>query len=273
MDSKLKSILKTFANISEHAAKAKDILNESQVDVDRLSSVIELDVALSSKILQIANSPFFGLSRKILSVKDAIVVIGLHSANNTISMAAVTNKLNQGLTQAPLDSDQLWLRALIVACACKVFAKRFKVEPQKAFMLGMFHLIGRMALNNCIAEYAQVVELQKVKGCSMEKAELEQLKFAQKHLGIELVKKWHLPEIVELAISDASNSEETKPYSDLLCLAKFIGQEMSVGENYSYELLALNVDTLDQFQISQEDLNASFSEIDAMKTESMELIN
>jgi HD-like signal output (HDOD) protein len=273
IENKLNNIVKSFANISEQAAKAKDILSSDPVNVELLASVLELDVALSSKILQIANSPFFGLSREILSVKDALVVIGLLSANNTIAMAAVTNQLNKGKNTAPLDPKQLWLRSLVVACACKYFANNFKVDPQKAFMLGMFHLIGRMGLNNCIAEYVDVVELSKTKNISMQEAELEKLEFDHKQLGVQLVRKWHLPQIIEQAISDKANTEEPTCYYDLLHLAKYIGQKMAIGDNYAFELMVFNDDILDQYQINHEDFLASFNEIEKIKSESMELIN
>jgi HD-like signal output (HDOD) protein len=272
MESKLNTIVKSFANISEHASKAKKVLTTNPANIDLLASIIELDLALTSKILQIANSPFFGVSRKILSVKDAIVVIGLLSADNTITMAAVTNQLNSTRNSPPLDSKQLWLRSLVVACACKYYAKKFSVEPQEAFMLGMFHLIGRMAMNNCVQEYAQVVDLQSSKKCAMREAELECIGFDQEQLGVELVKKWHLPEIIELAISDKTHCSNSTPYLELLNLAKFIGQEMEVGDDYSYQKQEINSNVLERYHITQPEYQDSFNEISTIKAESLELI-
>ncbi len=58
------------------AAQMMELLNMPEASADRMSSVISKDAAVSARVLKIANSSFYSMSRKVTSLPTAIVILG-----------------------------------------------------------------------------------------------------------------------------------------------------------------------------------------------------
>ncbi len=194
-------ILDSFPEISANATKALDMLNQDPVDFNKLDLMFKTEIGLSTRLLRIANSPFYGVSREIVSLRDAFVVLGVYSVRNIVMTAAVSNAV-QADNNSPIANDELWLHSIAVSCAAKKLAKQLApAESESAFMAGLLHEVGRMALNSHMSEeYQRVVELAQSQQIALGEAERQILGFAHNELGASLIEKWKLPEFLEEAI-------------------------------------------------------------------------
>lgn len=55
----------------------QSLLDEVEPDIDKIANLILTDVGISSSILKIINSPFYGMKRKISNIKQAVMIVGL----------------------------------------------------------------------------------------------------------------------------------------------------------------------------------------------------
>lgn len=243
-----------------------DSVNNDQVDVATLVGKISQDPALTMKVIRVANSSFFGLSRQIGSLKEAVMVIGFSSLRGLVTAAALVNSFPSGMGNA-FDSRHFWLHSIETGNCAKSLAKRLRVDPEIAFTAGLLHDIGRLVLGVYFYDaFLQVLDYRKNNGVSMIAAEQAVLGLDHAALGAEVAERWHLPQDIQLAIRDHHLDEgrqttlaEIVYIADRLCRPQAVGGALA-GElvHFSETLLRLGLDeaVLNSVAEEMEPLNA-----------------
>jgi EAL and modified HD-GYP domain-containing signal transduction protein len=109
------------------------MLEDPNCDVDVLENLISQDVAISYKILRIINSSFFGFRRKIDSVKQAVVSLGMKTIRDWFVILALTT-----IDDKP---RELIMLTLVRARMMQVLAKKKGLNPDPCFTTGLFSSI------------------------------------------------------------------------------------------------------------------------------------
>ena len=183
--------------VQEVIASFKD----DHLDRSTLAYKISQDQGLSAKVLRVANSPFYGLSRMVGSVQDAVLVMGF----NAIRSLALSAGFVLAFPETPgnrFDRRAFWLRSFRVACYTQALAKHLNQDPQQeSFTIGMFHDIGQLVLDVCIPEqFAAILAQQEISGLSLIEIEQSELGFDHASIGAEMAKHWNFPQEIEQAI-------------------------------------------------------------------------
>lgn len=130
------------------APKTYVALNEALMSpncsVTDVSSVIERDVGLCAKVLQLVNSAFFGLPRKISSLAEAVSYIGTATIKNlAMALEAFSSEAgSSGLTAAELDGLQH--HSLLAGQIARRIEVPDKSRAEEAFLAGVLHEVGRL---------------------------------------------------------------------------------------------------------------------------------
>ena len=170
-----------------------------------LHEVISGDPALSSRILKVVNSSFYGLPGQIASINRAIVLLGLNAVKN-IAIAASLSKLFRGGDLTPrFSAERLWEHSNATAAASKVIADSLKMGlGDEAFLAGLMHDIGIMVMMQSDRQkLIEVVESLGVNAAGeplLDMLEVEETVFGANHchFGEGLCKKWKFPRCLEL---------------------------------------------------------------------------
>lgn len=176
--------------------------SSTDLDIEELARKISRDQVLSARVLRVANSSFYGFPRKIASIHDAVVVMGLASVRSLVLSAGFVHAFDktQGKT---LDRVAYWERSFRVASYAKAIAKCLKQSPDVAFTAGMLHDIGQLVLDVCVPEqYGEVVARAQAEGSDLIAAEEAMLGFHHGILGAEVARRWNFPPVIEQAIRD-----------------------------------------------------------------------
>jgi putative nucleotidyltransferase with HDIG domain len=193
---KLHQLPMLSAVVQEVIASFKD----SNLDRSTLAHKISQDQGLSAKILRVANSPFYGLSRKVGSIQDAALVMGF----NGVRSLALSAGFVLAFPHSPdilFDRRKYWLYSFRVAGYTQALAKSLGMDPQIAFTVGMFHDIGQLVLDVCIPElFAEVLAQQQKSGLNLLEVEQAMLGFDHTLIGSEMAKRWNFPPEIEHAI-------------------------------------------------------------------------
>lgn len=105
-------------------------VQDPDLDIDELQTLISRDVSLSYRILRYINSAHFSLGKKIESMQQAINLLGLNTIKTWVTILAMSS-----VDDKPYE---LILTALIRARMCETLASRLSVYPEHAFTVGLF---------------------------------------------------------------------------------------------------------------------------------------
>ena len=174
----------------------------SDVDMDDLARKISRDQALFVKVLRVANSSFYGFPRKISSIHDAVVVMGMAGVRSLVLSAGFVHALGRDRRGA-LDRDEYWKRSFRVASYAKVIAGCLKQSPEAGFTAGLLHDVGQIIAEICLPDrYAEVLAKAEADDGNLIVVEEEMLGFHHGTLGAEVARRWNFPLAIEHAIRD-----------------------------------------------------------------------
>ncbi len=92
------------------------LVQKNEVQLDTITNTLSLDQALSVKVLQLANSPFYGLSGRVRSIRDAINILGMRQLSSLVIAAALTLQFEK-LHGQSLHMNAFWRHSIGCATA------------------------------------------------------------------------------------------------------------------------------------------------------------
>ena len=166
-----------------------------------LLKLVEQDPLLSAKLIGLSNAPLFGAAREIMTVKDAVPLLGL----KRVKMIALSFAMMSSMAKAPtglLDVQHLWQHSLTVAMAMHTMSRAMPgdIRPQddEIFLAGLLHDIGFLVLNHLNPKLSDKFHTRMAAeaGRHVEEIEAEMLEMNHSELGAELGRYWNLPEAI-----------------------------------------------------------------------------
>jgi HD-like signal output (HDOD) protein len=194
--------------------------------------VISKDAALAAKILRTANSPIFGGNGNITSLQRALSQLGLNTLRSVCMTVAFQSALHNKSLSKRFDPVYFWQHSLAVACASKVLAclKRHP-QPEEAFLAGLLHDIGKLALCLFLSEEANTVfNFMQLRKVSQFEAERSCLGITHQEIGRMAAECWSLPEIYHDPI--AKHHTPTEDIYEINALTAFV----HVGNLLAHEI-------------------------------------
>jgi len=169
-----------------------------------LGAIIARDMGLTAGILKLANSPFFGLSRRIESPQQAVSLLGVNILKGLVIYESVFKTLDPS-HYPDFDVERLWMHSLDQARCCKAVAKAEGKRGQdldNAFSAGLLHDIGKIVLaEGCPEEYVRVVRKSQSENRPLVESETALLGITHAEVGAYLLGLWAFPEPVVIAIA------------------------------------------------------------------------
>lgn len=161
------------------------------VTVGEIAELIKADPVLSAKLLQLANSSYFQVSRSIESVDDAIRILGMAMVRHLV----LAGSMMGAFVNIPgIDLHPFWMHSLYTACTARWLAEHSTVNSDLVFTLGLMHGIGQLHMH-CVAPAATVALDQQAHVLSAERmrCETEALGFNYLNVSAALAGLWDFP--------------------------------------------------------------------------------
>ena len=166
------------------------------IDVTRL---IESDPALTAAVLRLCRTADLGGQRQnaLPTIQRAVVLLGFNAIRHAVLTVGVFNAVPARSGPAGLDRPGLWMHSLAVAIAAERLARTDEaggVEPELAFVAGLLHDLGKLALDHVLPQaYARVVELARTQRGDIAAYETRVLGVDHHRAGRRLAERWGLP--------------------------------------------------------------------------------
>lgn len=235
-------------------------LSRPDTSIEKVGEIIARDVSMTAKILQLANSAFFGLYRRVNNLERAMVLVGFDTVMALVISVHIFSTYVE--TNVPrLSIPDLWDHSLKTALFARTIAQE-EEQPRKgiddAFMGGMLHDVGRLVLAaNLPDAYSEVMVLADQTGLGVTRAELDVFGTTHAEVGAYLMGLWGLPDQIVEAIAFHHSPSRCLARSFMPLTAVHAGNALAHAEQASTEeeLMAL----LDVDYLAELDLEDRFS--------------
>jgi diguanylate cyclase (GGDEF)-like protein len=261
------------------AIKVLELTEQSDVSTAKIAQVVQNDPAMSAKILKLANSSMFGMAKKVVSLQQAMVLLGLRTVKIMVLSFSLVDTLSSKKKSA-FDFSRYWRRSISMAVSAKLLADTAENSRRdEAFVGGLLADIGMVAAFRCAPD----VYLPVVEKCAESKVpiqEVEKSLLGESHAPVSaaLLRHWHLPELLcdAIAAHHGEGFEElqgrTRLAAGLLWSAAIIA-DLFCGELASDELIQVKEKCVELTGIEESKLEAVLEAIDSHVNETASMFS
>jgi HD-like signal output (HDOD) protein len=172
--------------------------------MERIGSIIAHDPAMSAKILQLINSPFFGLSRSVVNPVQASALLGIDIIRGLVLCINVFSQFNP-MTLEKLGITSLWEHSAHVGAYAKIIAREEHADKKISdfsFTAGVLHDIGKLVLaDNLPVQYFSALGTSARKDIELCETEKEIFGATHAQVGAYLLGLWGLPHSIVEAVA------------------------------------------------------------------------
>jgi len=185
--------------------KVMEICRDVDTSPTDLTKVISLDPVLTGKVMQLVNSAYFGISREIISLVRAVVMLGMNTVKNLVLGATVMSAFGTRKNFRALNMDMFWKHSLGVGVIAKLIAQKRNIDNKLLegyFIAGLLHDIGKIPLNSKFSdEYLNILEILEKEPQPLFVSEKQLLGIDHAHVGNLIAEKWKLGEEISDTIT------------------------------------------------------------------------
>ncbi len=184
-----------LAVLPQVVMKVLDMTSNTRATTQELEDVIGQDQALTSKVLTLANSSYYGLPRRVSSLREAVMFLGFRVVRNIAMTASCYNMFIGKSDSQSLLKRRIWKHSVDTSLLTRlVCAYAPDVVPDEAFAAGLLHDIGKTVLEQYYPQaMLQVVQTAERLGIRHHEAEEQILGFNHADVGLALAIQWNLP--------------------------------------------------------------------------------
>lgn len=211
-------------NVPDVVRELIQLLNDSNVKYSDITERVSHDQTISLKVLRVVNSAYFGLSRKISSIDEATVLLGIDKLKTLVIASGFSSSVEKvdGIVL-----PDFWADSFRVAELAQWFAKRTPLAgSDEAFTVGIVHNIGRLLLHLTAPDIGKEIQtLVANRKAGRVKAELDLLGFTSQDAGRALMDLWKFPENLGDAVQHHKRpfgGDDPKPLACVLNLACYL---------------------------------------------------
>ncbi|MGK9477072.1 HDOD domain-containing protein [Melioribacter sp. OK-6-Me] len=245
-------------------AEVSQMLDNEMTSASDLCKVISRDQALAAKILAVANSPLYGLPRRVSTIEFAVVIIGFDHIKNILLALSLLDTFKVRNAK-DWNHQDYWRHSILTATGAKRIADDLRYPRSgEVFTAGLLHDLGLVILYKYMNyDYKQIIELVENQGLSFLEAENKILGYTHSHIAEFLLDKWNFPRnIVDAVVNHhtPSESEYNPVLTSLVHLTDYMTQKFNIGAFMCDNNMPLDDNILDILQFGNMEYLEQFIE-------------
>lgn len=210
------------------------LINDPKATTKQIGSIITSDQSLTAKTLKLVNSAFYGFSKKITTVDQAIVIIGFNAVKNLAISASVFDIFKNMNQRSSFDRYGFWTHSVAVAFIAKQISEDTRIgNPGEIFVSALLHDIGKIILDIYFSDdMNKILYNANNKNISFIQSEEEILGFTHSEVGFLLCRKWNLPDNLYIPIRYHHHPNKATKYEQIVAVvhaANIIAKAGNIG--------------------------------------------
>ena len=196
--------IKTLPSLPALHQQLTEEFQKEDPSLERVSEIISRDIGMTTKILQLVNSAFFGLPQPISNPAEAVMYLGQNTIRSLVLSLQVFSQFDQRVNKEfSLDAlaNHCWMTGVLARRIAREERKDSKVLDQ-CFLAGLLHDVGRLILATGLPqEYTEVLRTAKSQGVPSWQVERERFGATHADVGAYLLGLWGLPNPIIEAVA------------------------------------------------------------------------
>jgi HD-like signal output (HDOD) protein len=238
------------------------IVNDPSSSSGDVAFVVGQDLALSAKILRLANSAFYGVPHTITSIHNAVVILGLKVINTIVLSLTVFDMFPNEKKLALFDRTAFWRHSTSCGLICRYLCERLKTfvlfDAEEAFCAGLLHDIGKVVMEQYLHDdFHKALKYAKHKNLPLYEAEKESIGYTHTDVAQWLTATWQLPQVLQAPLMYHHDPHAKTDQADIVALchyADYLCYELKLTIDETYAPPVLDKSVIDKLQISPQDI-------------------
>ena len=223
LDEKLRTVVAQLYSVPSLPSlyfRIMDALASPDAGVDTIGAIVSKDPAMTAKILQLVNSAFFGIARKVSNAMEAVQYLGVGRVRSLVLSLHVFSCFDK-LKIPNFSIERVWGHSMATGMLAQKIARAQRADRNdldEAYVAGMLHDIGKVMLASSFSDrYATAVNISVDRKIPMIEAEREVFGVSHAEVGAYLLGLWGLPiSIVEaVALHNTPHLSGIKTFTPL----------------------------------------------------------
>ena len=190
---------------------SRALLKENDVSITEIEEILRHDPGLATNVLRLANSAYFGLSTKVGSLKQAVMLLGVKRFAQIAVSACMSKIMDKAVEGYNLSPGELWFHSIAVSNTAEALVKNGKIaETDDVFTPALLHDMGKLVLGKFVKEESQEIESIAAKGVPLVIAEHMVLGTDHAEIVALILAKWFFTVDIVNAVRWHHNSEDIK---------------------------------------------------------------
>lgn len=265
----LDSEIQQLPSLSVIVMEVLSLIEKGDVNLPVLMKKIAQDQALAARVLKVANSPFYGFSRNIASLKDAGIMLGIHTVQHIVTAAGIIGHFSAEENQC-FDRAAFWQHSIGTGICAKMLANHCSLDQETAFTAGLLHDIGKLVMAVHFSDdFQEILGYRNEHDCLLKDAEKAVLDFDHSVVGAKITEHWKLPPLIVSAIKfhHRPGLESVPSFAMLVHIADIVCRGLEIGnggdtlipvmQNSVMKLIGLDWNIIQNSLSEIEELNAS----------------
>lgn len=210
-----------------------DACDTAECDSRDVARLVLADQGLTANLLKLANSAAYGHRRRVTTVTDAVVIMGLSAVRSLAISSHTAQLLERSLPGYGMGRGALWRHSLSVAFLSRRLSGGAGTAAEEAFVAGLLHDVGKVVLSDALGDaFDELTRAAQSGRCALCDSERDMLGFDHADLGARIAATWGFPERLVEVIGLHHRPEEAASAPDLascVALADTIEHALAAG--------------------------------------------
>jgi putative nucleotidyltransferase with HDIG domain len=263
--SKLMKKFRQMKTLPHVVTKLSKLIHDENSTMKDFEDVIKMDPTLVVRLLQLVNSPYYGLMQKVDSISRAVAFIGMKNLYNLAVTDALKNIFSSSAPSSEFYSrEKLWMHCAAVSICAKALAERlFGINGDDAYLCGILHDFG-LIVEEQVAEddFLAACEARQ-NGTAIVDVERQYLGTDHCEIGYLLTQEWDMPIALQEAVRDHHTQfDEIEPESltGILQISEYLTAQLNYAAiegapaQLSPGLVSHMQENMDEYKVLLEDL-------------------
>ena len=211
------------------------IINSDNSSAGDLSKAVSMDQALAANVLKLANSAFYGFSRKISTINEAVIHLGFNVVRCLAVSVSVIDAFKEGEGRENFNRPAFWRHSIGCGVVSRMLAIHTKkVDPEVALLSGILHDLGKLVLDRFMdVDFVQILQIAKEQEMTFLQAEKLYYDIDHAMIGAWLAEWWKLPKNLSEPIRyhHSPGAGDRGPMVGIVTLANAICHEKSIDNS------------------------------------------
>lgn len=248
-----------LVSLPQVAARVTQLVEDPQSSASDLGVVISQDPALTLRILQLANSPLYGMRQQVDTISRAVTILGTLQIRDMVLATSAVHSFD-GIPNDLVQMEDFWRHSLFCGLAARHIASQgSEGREESSFIAGLLHNVGKLVIYHRLPEAAIKTLMMILDGEVGERylAERSILGFDHAQLGGALLKQWGLPEHLIEAAAFHHEPDKALNYpreAALIHVANTIATMAQLDTSNPEDVPPINPHSLDRLNLLPADL-------------------